>query len=64
MLPGMSDKKKTYRPTHSRKSPEKRDFVAHTHDLFIGRETNCAPYFDAFWADIVILLFRSLQTNK
>ena len=22
---------KTYRPTHSRKSPEKRDFVVHTH---------------------------------
>ena len=35
-----------------------------SHDLFIGREKNFAPYFDAFWADIVILLFRSLQTNK
>ena len=35
-----------------------------SHDLFIGREINFAPYFDAFWADIIILLFRSLQTNK
>ena len=31
MLPGMSDKKKTYRPIHSQKLPEKRDFVVHTH---------------------------------
>ena len=53
-----------FRSTHSQKSPEKRDFVVHTHDLFIGREINCAPYFDAFGADIIILLFRSLQTNK
>lgn len=30
MLPGMSDKEKTYRPTHSRKQPEKRDFVVRT----------------------------------
>ena len=26
-------KKRTYRPTHSQKSPEKRDFVVHTHRL-------------------------------
>lgn len=31
MLQGMSDKKKTYRPIHSQKLPEKRDFVVHTH---------------------------------
>ena len=24
--------KSTYRPTHSQKSPEKRDFVVHTHE--------------------------------